>query len=192
MSLYIVTPPNMEPVSLAEARAHCKLDVTDDDALLAGYIMASREMLEHEIQRALIARTYEYTLDEFPSGDDAIELPMGPIPASGAMSVTSVKYTDSADVEQTVSGSAYTVDAYSNVPRVQPVAGWPTPKQAINAVRVRYVSGHPDASLIPANLKTWILLQVEHFNANRASTAAGTIQALPFVGRLLDAYRSYR
>ena len=189
MSLIVITPPTAEPVSLAEARAQARVDHVIDDAMLSGYIMAARETCEHELQRTLIATTYELNLDEFPAG--AIELPMGPIGAVGALTVSSVKYTDITGAEITVDPSAYMLDAYSIVPRIVPLAGWPSPKTTINAVRVRYVSGHADASVIPQAIKTWILLHVSHLNENREAAAA-QLQPLPFLGRLLDKYRTFR
>jgi uncharacterized phiE125 gp8 family phage protein len=190
MSLRIVTPPTSEPVTLAEVRMHVRIDSTADDALLASLVIAAREMVEHELQRSLIARTYELTLDEFP--DSTIELPMGPIAASGGLSVSSVIYTDTLGSTQTVSSADYLVDGYSDVPRLTPVSGWPTAQVVQNAVRVVYTSGHANASLIPAAIKTWIELHAAHFYENREAAAGASLTALPFLGRLLDPYRTFR
>lgn len=190
MSLIVISPPGSEPVTLAAARAQARIDHVVDDPSLAGYLMAARELCEHELQRTLIATTYELNLDAFPDG--TIELPMGPFPAVGALTVSSVKYTDLAAVEQTVSSALYEVDGYSLIPRLVPLSGWPSPKVMTNAVRVRYVSGHVDASLIPQAIKTWIVLHVAHLSENREAAVEKTLQPLPFLGRLLDPYRSFR
>lgn len=189
MSLIVITAPSAEPVTLAEARAQARIDSTTDDPTLARYIVAAREMAEHELQRTLVVTTYELMLDAFPDG--TLELPMGPIPAASAMSVTSVKYTDAADVEQTVDPSAYTLDGYSNAPRLVPVAGWPTPKDAPNAVRIRYTSGHATPGTVPPAVKQWILAHVAEMNERREAAGSG-IEPLPFLSRLLDPYRSFR
>ncbi len=160
--------------------------------MLALYLLAAREMAEHELQRALISRTYELTLDAFPDGD--IEVPMGPVAAAGGvLTVSSIKYTDLAGAEITLDPSAYTVDAVSDVPRIVATSGWPTTKDTVNAVRVRFSSGSTDQGLIPAGVKAWILAHVAELYARRESNVTGTIiTPLPYLGRLLDPYRSYR
>lgn len=188
MNLIVVTPPTVEPVTLAEARAQCNIDHELHDFLLAGFISAARQTAEHELQRSLVAQTFQLSLDGFPDG--VIELPMGPIPAESALSIVSVKYTDTADVEQTVDPADYELDPYSNIPRLVPVNGWPTPKDAMNSVRVRYTSGHASPGTIPQPVRQWILLQAADLYENRQATATGTQPT--YVGRLLDPYRSYR
>lgn len=192
MSLVVITPPTAEPVSVPEARAQVKMDLTDDDAALALYLIAAREMAEHELQRALVARTYELTLDAFPDG--TIEIPMGPVAAAGGtLTVSSIKYTDLTGAEITIDPSAYTVDGISDAPRIVATSGWPTTKDTVNAVRVRFVSGSADPSLIPAGVKAWILAHVAEMYARREANVTTTaISPLPRLGRLLDPYRSYR
>jgi hypothetical protein len=48
MAIYQITAPSIEPISLAEARAHCHIDGTDEDTMLAIYIAAAREKAEEE------------------------------------------------------------------------------------------------------------------------------------------------
>ncbi|MBV9418770.1 MAG: phage head-tail connector protein, partial [Alphaproteobacteria bacterium] len=38
MSLQLTTPPATEPITLAEAKTHLKVDTTDDDALITRLI----------------------------------------------------------------------------------------------------------------------------------------------------------
>lgn len=188
MSVVVITPPESEPVSLAEARSQARIDTTLEDPRLAGFILAAREMAEHQLQRSLLSKTYELSLDAFPCG--SIVLPMGPIAeAGGTLTVSSVKYTDPNGVEQTLAASAYTVDGSSLIARIVPMDDWPDTQDIPNAVRIRYVSGHADGGRIPNSIKTWIVAHVSHLNENREATTAGEMKPLPFLDRLLDPYR---
>lgn len=189
MSVYVVTHPTAELLTLAEARAHLRVEHVLDDATIAGCIVAAREMAEHELQRSIVTKTYEFTIDAFPAG--AVELPMGPVPAVGALSVDSVKYTDTAGVEQTVNPSTYSVDPYSNVPRIVSASGWPSTQEVVNAVRVRYTSGSP-VGAVPYAIRSWVLLHAASLYEHRESVTGEAMAVMPFADRLLDPYRSFR
>lgn len=49
------TPPSAEPLTLAEVKAHLRLDGSDEDALLASLISTAREHLERETGLCLIS-----------------------------------------------------------------------------------------------------------------------------------------
>lgn len=156
MKFKVVTPVATEPVTLAEARLQCKVDADDTthDALITGLITAAREFAEHYTGRALAPQTLEAALDAF-TDDDYIDLPMPPV-----SSVTSIKYTDTAGAEQTLSTGAYTLSPYSLSNRVNLTADadWPSTQDVANAVRVRFVAGY---ATIPQAAKAAILLHIE-------------------------------
>lgn len=170
MTFKVVTPVATEPVTLAEARLQCKVDSDDTshDALITGLITAAREFAEHYTGRALASQTLEMALDCFPGVsewsigkctpdpmDDFIDLDMPPV-----ATITSVKYTDTAGVEQTVSSGDYALSLYGDSRRVAPTYGkyWPTTRDIPNAVRILYVTGYTTA---PKAVKAAILLHVE-------------------------------
>lgn len=134
--LKTITAPAAEPVSLAEAKLHLRVDHAADDDLIEALIVSAREDAEHRIGRALVMQTLEQVLDAFP---DAIYLDMPPI-----QSVTSVKYLDTAGAEQTLNPSAYTADLDSAPGSIIPAYGaaWPSARDMPNAVRARYVAGY--------------------------------------------------
>jgi uncharacterized phiE125 gp8 family phage protein len=65
-SLTRTTPPAVEPVTAAEAKAHCRVDTTVDDAYIATLITASRQWCEEYLDRSLVNTQWTLRLDAFP------------------------------------------------------------------------------------------------------------------------------
>jgi uncharacterized phiE125 gp8 family phage protein len=174
----VVTAVTTEPASLAEARLQCKVDSDDttEDTLISALITTAREIGEHDTGRALAPQTLEMALDCFPAyEDDFIDLPMPPV-----ATITSVKYTDTAGVEQTVSASAYALSPYGESRRLAPTYGnyWPDTQSIPDAVRIRYVTGYgaPGAgagfAACPKTAKSAILLMVAWLYEHRGDEMA--------------------
>ena len=182
----LITPPTVEPITLAEARTHLRVTHTDEDALITSLISVARADAENELQRSLITQTREIARDAFPA---AIELTFGPV-----IAVTSVKFDDPAGIEQTLDPATYRLDTFrlSGWIVPDPDYSWPETRQHVNAVRVRYVAGYgPAASDVPAPIRQWILLRIGTLFEHRESVAAGvTVATVPYVDRLLDPYRA--
>lgn len=182
----LITPPTVEPITLAEAKAHLRITHTDEDALITSLISVARADAENELQRSLITQTREIARDAFPA---AIELTFGPV-----IAVTSVKFDDPAGIEQTLDPATYRLDTYrlSGWIVPDPDYSWPETRQHVNAVRVRYTAGYgPAATDVPAPIRQWILLRIGTLFEHRESVAAGvTVATVPYVDRLLDPYRA--
>ena len=186
----LVTPPTTEPITLDEARAQCRVDVSDEDSLLTHYIAAARDLVEAETGRALMTQTRELRLDgwnEFDS-NGVLLLPYPPL-----QQVESIIWIDDAGSIHTVDADSYLVDAASIPARVAPASSWPsTPGlAAIAGIRVTFVAGWSDRRLVPAWAKQAILLLVAHWYENREAVASvGNPRDLPIaVDRLLAAHR---
>lgn len=193
MTLKLITAPASEPVTLVEAKLHLKVEHTADDDLITALIVTARQEAEHELQRALITQTWERVLDFFPndSTTNAIELAMPTV-----QSIASVKYIDTAGVEQTLSSSLYSMDADPApgwlLPAVNTV--WPDTLDTASAVRVRFVCGYVAASDVPAAIKSWIKVRIGTLYKLRESVIVGTsVNEVPghAIGSLLDRYRNY-
>lgn len=186
MTLILITAPTAEPVSLAEAKAHLRVDTSADDALITALIVSARETAEHLTGRAIMAQTWERVLNTFPAG--AIKLGMPPVTA-----ITSVKYIDTAGAEQTYTSAGYTLDAVNLPGYLHPSVAYPdwpsTQLGAVNAVRVRFTCGY---TTVPANIKTWMLLRIGTLYEHRQEVLAGvSLAELPsaYTERLLDSVR---
>ena len=167
MALFVQTPVATEPLSLVEAKLHCRVDVTDDDALLTALITAARQHAESFTHRALAPQTWDLKLDAFPCGgwQAPIVLPMPPTTA-----VTSIGYVDTAGVSQTWSAANYTTEFPSGEmaapARIVPIYGvtWPQTQRVINAVTVRFVAGY---TTTPEAVKHAMKLLIGHWYAHR-------------------------
>lgn len=147
----ISAAPALEPVTVSELKTFLRLDTTDYDAMLGGYITACREAVEKHTRRTLISTTYELYFDNFPF---VIELIRPPV-----QSVTSIIYIDDDGVSQTLSSPLYRTDLVSLYPRITPAYGevWPTTQAISNAVKVTYIAGYGSAAAsVPAALKECI------------------------------------
>lgn len=174
-----ITTPT-EPITLAEAKLHLRVDDTAEDALITALISAARETCEDRIEGTIPVTGWRLTLDSFP---DAIKLPRGPV-----SSAESVEYIDESGVEQTLSSLDYLVDTASTPGYVVPAYGkaWPETRDQINAVVVEYTAG---SATTPHALKAWMLLAIGEMFANREASAERPTVAHGFADRLLDPFR---
>lgn len=183
--LKLITPATQLPVSLADVKVHLRVDTTDEDSLITIYTMTAAELAEQATGRALMTQTWELTLDAFP---EAFELTRVP-----AASITSLRYWDTAGVQQTLGTGVYTLDNTDEYgyAYVVPVVGqcWPDTREQINAVALRYVAGYATVADVPESIKSWIKLQVGAMHRNRESESAVQTYALGFADRLLDRYK---
>lgn len=188
MALKLMTPPTLEPITLQEALTHLKADPGEASTNVDALIRAVRGQAEQETGRSLLPQTWKKTLDQFP---DAIRLDRPPIVA-----VSSVKYYDTAGVQQTLDPATYFVDTESEPGWLVPGANftWPaTQCGRINAVEVIYTAGYADAASVPEEIKQWIKIVMRENYDNPAGAYDGrTLIVMPHVDGLLDRYRVTR
>lgn len=188
MALKLITAASELAVSLADAKLHLRVDVSDDDSLITSMITSATEMAETATGRAIMPQTWELTLDAFP---DALEITRVP-----AVSVTTLKYWDATGTQQTLSNAFYTLDNADEFgpAYVVPVynGSWPDTRDQINAVALRYLAGYADAASVPESIKSWIKLMVGAMYENRESEGAMQTHKLGFADRLLDRYKVWQ
>ena len=185
MSLKLVTAPSAEPVSLIEAKAHLRVDIADDDTLITALIVAARKWCDEYTGRQFVTATWDWFLDGFCQ---SFVVPIPPL-----QSVTSIKYLDTAGVEQTLDAGTYRVDAVSEPGRIALDYGktWPSTYPVINAVTVRFVAGYGAAGAVPEPIKQAMLILIGELYEQREESLVGTIQSsVPFgVRALLTPYK---
>jgi uncharacterized phiE125 gp8 family phage protein len=163
-ALLLITPPALEPVTIAEAKAHCRVDGAQDDALLTSLIVAARLVAEIQLSRALLTQTLRLLCDDVPEGD-ILELPRAPL-----QSITHVKTYDDADVATTYAAANYFADTANQPGRLvlRQGSGWPQPGRHANGFEVQYVAGYgSSASDVPMPIRQGILAHVAHLYRHR-------------------------
>jgi uncharacterized phiE125 gp8 family phage protein len=191
MPLVIVTPPAAEPLTLAMAKAHLRVDSTDEDTWITTAIQAAREDAEGYTERAFVTQALRLYLDSFPY---SIDLPRPPV-----QSVESITYLDADGAEQTLAESEYQTDLVRapdspTPPRILPAYGksWPVTRAVPNAVWIDYTAGYgagPDN--VPARLRAGMLLNLGDAFENRSTIIVGTVSSrIPLAAE--DCFARYR
>jgi uncharacterized phiE125 gp8 family phage protein len=186
-TIQIVTPPASEPLTLAEVKEFLRVDHSDDDATLAIFITAARQLCESYTRMALLPTTFEEYFDDFPqytgTFKDEIRLSRSPVSA-----VTYVKYIDGNETTITADAAEYKIDTISRLARISPDNGWFGTYETINAVFVRYVAGFADAASVPAPLKHGMMLVIGDMYENRTDS----VKRLPTASEYLwNPYRVF-
>jgi uncharacterized phiE125 gp8 family phage protein len=184
----IITPPKLEPVSIAEVKEQIGIKSDDPalDSIISRRIVEARKYAENYTGRALIEQTRELRWACFV---DEHELP-------SALSVSSMKYIDTDGTEQTLDTSNYVLDTYAFIPFVKLAYGksWPAARLEHNAVRIQYSAGYgATADAVEPLIKEAIILLIGHWMNHQAQAESGvTISRVPYAVRdLLDPYCLY-
>lgn len=166
MSLLLITAPTELPLTLAQIKQHLRDEETvDQDATIMSYLRSALSHIDGAsgwVGRAIVEQTWEVTFDCFPkTWSGRIVIPLPPL-----RSITTIKYLDTAGVEQTLDSSKYRVlqaehDVRSGI--VEPAHGesWPATRDVGEAVTIRFVAGYGARNAVPAPIRTALMLHVE-------------------------------
>lgn len=177
--------PTAEPLSVAEALVHLRLDDDESIDYVDGLITAARVHAEDRTERTIMPSTWVLKLDAFPvCYGGLIELLRPPV-----TEVTSVTYIDAAGTTQTLDPSTYVVDTASEPARLVPVAAWPSAASRPGAVTVTYKAGYANAAAVPMPLKQWMLLAVGDLYELRQRSSDKPALPQHFADSLLGPYR---
>lgn len=179
----LVTPPEMLPVSLAEAKLHLRIEpeATLEDSLIDGLIKAATAHLDGWsgiLGRCLVEQVWRQDFDAFAT---CLPLPLGPV-----ISISSVTIGD-----DTIDPAGYTLKTDAGGRSRVEFAG----VTATGAVSISYVAGYatipgvpedvgppvvpaiPAKSTVPDAIKVAILLLVGAWYENREESLIGVVSA---------------
>lgn len=162
-SYQITSQPATEPITTAEAKAHLRVDFSDEDTYIDTLITTARKYCESYTNRVFITQTWRQNLDSFPT---VIKLKVNPV-----VSLTSIKYYDTNETQQTITASSdnYQLDNLADVATVHEglVNAFPAIGSTINPIEIITVCGYGAASDVPQDIKHAIKLMVSHLYENR-------------------------
>ena len=201
MPIKIIAQPAVEPVTLAEAKLHLRVDIADDDPLITTLIGAARVAAENICRRAFVTQQWTLFMDAFPRQNFygvlpgyapldqfipsvmqaqrgyAIRFRGGKIelPFPSLQSVQSIQYRDITGALVTLDPSFYTVDNASEPGVLTPAPGqfWPDTQNIMNAVQITYTAGYGTPAQVPSGIKSWMLLRIGALYENREEVAVG-------------------
>ena len=169
------TGPAVEPLTVAEAKLHLRVDISDDDAYIGTLITAAREWVENYLDRTLITTQLILRAAEFPT--EELELPRPPMVASGTATAVVITYTLADTTTATLSTALYRVDRTSTPGNVAPVINGTWPSDVIedaNAVAVTYWAGYgPTSASVPATIRHACLMLIGHWYESRSTVLVG-------------------
>jgi uncharacterized phiE125 gp8 family phage protein len=179
-----------EPLlTLAEVKAHLRVDHDDEDNLISSLIAAATDHLDGRagvLGRALVTQTWVQEWSGFPACR-RIRLPLPDV-----QSVT-ITYIDDDGAEQTFAASGYHVthDSRSGLVILDDDASWPSTTDRPDAVTITMVAGFGDPDAVPRAIRTAATILVSTWYRNRDAVVTGTIAAaMPIsVDRLIQPYR---
>jgi uncharacterized phiE125 gp8 family phage protein len=195
-SLTRQTAPSVEPVTLAEAKAHLRVDTSDDDTYISGLVTAAREWVESYLDRTLVHTQWVMRLDSFPPDSlQDVELPRPPVVASGTATAVTITYTAEDGSTANYSTASFRVDRASIPGAVKTLYGqtWPPHLEDDNSISVTWWAGYgASGSSVPAAIRHAMLMLCSHWYETRGATVStGAVpQDVPFgVRSLLDSMK---
>jgi uncharacterized phiE125 gp8 family phage protein len=187
MTAYLLAGPAAEPISLAEAKAHCRVDDDAEDGLMATLIAAARIHVEAASGRALIAQSWRLVLDAWPR-DGVVRLPVGP-----ATALTAVTAYDADDTPHELATGQFRLDG-AGVPALllapPAVEGMPALRSR-RGIEIDFVAGYGEAGTdVPEDLRQAVRVLVGYWFENRdVAVAPNGADGPAGLARLLTPYR---
>ena len=194
--LRLVTDASSEPLTLADAKLFCRVDTTDDDALITGLISSARRRVETETGLALMTQTWAAVFDRWPdqaanglsgpwwdgvrqgpismlTGTGVIEIPKRPF-----QGVTQIQLRDAYGALTTVDPTIYFYEVSDMRGRVIKKLGqiWPIVILApSSAIEITFTAGFDAApySGVPDDLLTALKILVKFWYDRRDPIACG-------------------
>lgn len=188
MTITELAPAIGEPLTLAETKAHLRIDGSAEDDLISSLMRTVREHLERETGLSLLSRAFRLYLDDWPRSR-VIQIVRGPVQTIEAVTVYDA---DGMPAEIDVSG--FVLDGQARPARLV-LPEQPAPGRAINGIEIDFSAGFGATGAdVPDTLKRAMLLHLALLYEFRGAVAPDDQPAAVPAGydRLIAPFRRRR
>lgn len=167
-------------IPLAAAKAHLRVDLDDEDDMIAAFRDAALDAVQQDTGVALVEQDFSWR----GAFGRRVRLGVRPLVA-----ITSISYLDAAGVAQLVDPDVYRIGLHDEIV-LQTGQSWPATADGDDAVTVLFSAGHA-AGAVPGTLLSAARLMIGHLFENRAAVETGGAGGEVPLGfrRLCDLYR---
>jgi len=183
----MITPPSVEPITLADAKAYLRVTHDDDDDVIGALIAAARSHVEAQARRALITQTWRLVRDAWPPDG---RLKVVPVPLR---TVAAARVYEADGSTLALDTQAFVTDKAA-APAILSFMPWPLPMpgRATAGIELDVEVGYgASGAAVPEPLRLAIRLLTAHWYENRGLIALGhEVAVLPqTVAALIAPYR---
>jgi uncharacterized phiE125 gp8 family phage protein len=191
MTSYLLAGPAQEPVSLAQMKAHLRVEDEAEDGLIEALIVAARVHVESLTGKALLAQTWRVVRDGWPE-DRVTKLPVSPM-----IALSEIRCYDAGGNEHQIDLEQVLPDGRTNPARIilpASVAGAPVLRERMG-IEIDYVAGFgTEPEEVPADLLQSLKTLAAYWYENRdAVLVSGAGASVPAgFERLIASHRRVR
>ncbi|MEW5421394.1 head-tail connector protein [Amorphus sp. 3PC139-8] len=185
MTSILTEPPTLEPVTLAEAKQHLRVDTDAEDTLIADLIAAARRHVEATTGRALLAQGWRIVRETVPHSG-IVRLEPQPV-----LSIDAVTVRASDGTASVLGAEDYVMDLVSSRLRLLPGGAG---RWRADQVEIDITAGYGTvAGDVPAPLRQAVLMLVAHWHQHREAALVGPPDPVSLgVSSLVRPYRLAR
>lgn len=186
-ALTVTEPPTIEPVDVARAKVHLRIDHDEEDLQIQTAIVAARKYAETHTGRFFMEQEVQIKLQGWPC-DRVIRLePFGP---NEVQEVGDFTYLDAAGDEQDIAVDDYQTEFASNPPEISPAPNTYWPQLELGRrwpITLTLTVGVGTAAELDERVGQAILLTLGHWDEERGNESILLSNGLPPAAkRLLD------
>lgn len=176
MKPFRITPPTETPITVDQAKAHMRLDGTDEDSLVESYIGEAVDYLDGfsgVLGRCICTQTWGVPFKCW-MGRLKLDLP-------DVQSVV-VKYRDQDDAEQTVADTDYVLSHDASGAFVYFKNSFASPSLSDDhpfPITVEATAGYGAAADVPETVKGLVRKLSAHFEYMREAASVGNVKTVP-------------